>query len=160
MTTTQQDQDLTYDEYVEIYEELRGRDDQGEYAVSLRDFIETVGSSYSVPQWSKFHRRILKHLPYKMRQELRRAVGLPDPPLDAVTIARMIQDGTLPYTLTDTPEGPVVVLNGRQPARKRKPRRTASFDVAVGNELNAARQAAGLSWNELAQLALRELRKG
>ena len=68
--------DLSAQDYRDIYDELREKDDcNGSYAVSLDKFVTLVTSSYSKAQWSKYHNGEAA-LTRTMRNELRRCVGL------------------------------------------------------------------------------------
>ena len=69
--------DLSVADYRDIYDELRARDAAaGTYGVSLDKFVTLVTSAYSKAQWSKYHNGETA-LTRTMRNELRRAVGLP-----------------------------------------------------------------------------------
>ena len=68
---------LSVADYRDIYDELRARDAAtGAYGVSLDKFVTLVTSAYSKAQWSKYHNGETA-LTRTMRNELRRAVGLP-----------------------------------------------------------------------------------
>lgn len=79
--------DLTDDDYREIYQELRQFDaETGKYAVSLDKFIAMVGSGDSKATWNKYDSGE-RGLSRSRKNELRRAVGkplLPPTVLDAV----------------------------------------------------------------------------
>lgn len=83
--------DLTEQDYREIYNELRGQDPAraGAYAVSLDRFVQAIGSHYTKGLWSKWQRWWVQEkganpLNREMRSELRQAVGLP--PLAATVV--------------------------------------------------------------------------
>lgn len=150
--------DLTYRDYLDIYEELRGHNpDTGKYALSVRQFIALIGSTYSTGQWSKFHRELMNHIPHTMRTELRSAVKLPPAPLLARDVAVMIESGEVPFRLVGPANQTVAEIVVKGPKKIRPRQRTATFEATVGDQLNAARLAAGLSWNEIAGIALRSL---
>jgi hypothetical protein len=64
--------DLTPTDYRQIYDELRQQR-------SLRQFVQLLASTYSIAWWSKYERDELR-LTRAARNELRRAVNLPDLP--------------------------------------------------------------------------------
>lgn len=150
--------DLTYRDYLDIYEELRGHNpDTGKYALSVRQFIALIGSTYSTGQWSKFHRELMNHIPHTMRTELRSAVKLPAAPLLARDVAVMIESGEVPFRLVGPANQTVAEIVVKGPKKVRPRQRTATFEATVGDQLNAARLAAGLSWNEIAAIAMQAL---
>ena len=88
--------DLSAQDYRDIYDELRGRDSvTGAYAISLDKFVTLVTSTYSKAQWSKYHNGEAT-LTRTMRNELRAAVGLaPLPPTVAEATAAASPDAAV-----------------------------------------------------------------
>lgn len=143
--------DLTPNDYIEIYQELRGYDpDRDAYALSVREFMERIGSAYSTGQWSKFHRGLILYVPRDMRNELRAAVGLPEAPMSLRDLAAMMDEGKNPFGANGET---VLEVVARGETRKRnRPRFTLSFRKETGEQINAARQAAGLSWDDVGEM--------
>lgn len=72
--------DLTADDYREIYQEMRQHDAETDrYGISLDAFVELIASEFSKALWSKYHTG-KSDLNRTMRNELRTAVGLPPLP--------------------------------------------------------------------------------
>lgn len=149
---------LTPTDYLEIMQELRGYDPAADtYAVTIRAFIERIESTYSVGQWSKLQRGALNRIPWPMKNELRRAVGMQNAPLvDAHDVAEQIAAGKLPFRVEN---GTVFVGSPRKQGRPRPKRMAVSLPPAEGAALNEARRAAGLTWAEVAELAAEVLRE-
>lgn len=162
--------DLADDDYKDIYEELRRQR-------TLRQFVEMLASRYSIGWWSKYERGDVQ-LTRAARNELRIAVGLAalprlveevmgdvDPNAVVYRVGDMRPDrvilvghdqplamrlnGTL--TVEDVPpSGPVTAVTGR------RQRVSLSVEPAVGQRLNEARLAAGLTWTEFLSRLLEE----
>lgn len=85
---------LSVEDYRDIYRELRQHDEQmGRYAISLDKFVEMIASQFSKALWNQYERGE-KDLNRGQRNELRQAVGLDLLPLT-------IQDAVLPRTNPD-----------------------------------------------------------
>lgn len=70
LTSNAAHDDLTVDDYRQIYDELRDRGRR-----SLREFVELIGSTLSIAWWSKYESEQLR-LTRTAKNELRVAVGL------------------------------------------------------------------------------------
>lgn len=84
---------LTAEDYREIYQELRNHDPETDtYGISLDKFVKSptdggiTGSAFSKGLWSKYHTG-KADLNRTMRNELRRAVGIPELPPTVVDVA-------------------------------------------------------------------------
>jgi len=156
--------ELTEQDYRDIYAELRTK-------ASLRRFAETIASGYSFAWWSKYERSQVT-LTQQARSELRRAVGLAELPLPigaaladvdpdatvyqvgegaAERVVLVSESGAITFRLNShlqildsAPEGHVTGLHG---APRPRARGSIVIDRATWDRLNAARQAAGLSWD-------------
>lgn len=85
---------LTTEDYRDIYRELRQHDEQtGRYAISLDKFVEMITSQFSKALWNQYERGE-KELNRGQRNELRQAVGLNLLPLT-------IHDAVIPNTIPD-----------------------------------------------------------
>lgn len=97
--------DLATDDYRQIYDELRDRGRR-----NLRDFVELIGSAYSIAWWSRYETDQLR-LTRTAKNELRAAVALPKLP---AAVAELLSDpatvnpNAAVYRLSPSP----VVLNG------------------------------------------------
>ena len=108
--------EYTDDDYMEMYLELRA-------GKGLRPFVVMLESAYTAATWSKYERG-LSAINRTMRQELRRAVGLPElMPTVTEAIAHVSPDAeVVSVTDAETPdrlilafsgdEGKTIVLNG------------------------------------------------
>ncbi|MBK8800385.1 MAG: hypothetical protein IPM07_30710 [Anaerolineales bacterium] len=107
--------DLSTQDYRDIYDELREKDDcNGSYAVSLDKFVTLVLSQYSKAQWSKYHNGETT-LTRAMRNELRRCVGLkPLPPTVAEATATASPDAAV-WQVGDGPADSVILVTGTEP---------------------------------------------
>ena len=160
--------DLTDEDYREIYDELRGQH-------SLRAFVEIVASRYSFAWWSKYERGDAE-LTRDARTELRRAVGLPllPPTIEQATagvdpnavVYRVGHERLTRVVLIGHPRALTIHLNGSIEATednagdsaglppdshvtevtRRNRRQTISVDPELHRQLNAARLAAGVTW--------------
>lgn len=163
--------DLSDSDYRDIYDEIRA-------GHALRGFIEIAGSTLSASWWSQWEKGD-KNLTRRARNDLRRAVALPQlPPTveDAITahvhpdaeVARVGDDPQArrvlllatgaAVTVSWNGDGPQIVtrddvtgVTRTQPENTvRRPRRAKraalSLPVDLHDNLNAARQRAGLSW--------------
>jgi hypothetical protein len=107
--------DLSTQDYRDIYDELRERDDRNNsYAVSLDKFVTLVSSQYSKAQWSKYHNGETT-LTRTMRNELRRCVGLkPLPPTVAEATANASPDAAV-WSIGDGPAEHVIMVTTPEP---------------------------------------------
>lgn len=107
--------DLSAQDYRDIYDELRGRDSvTGAYAISLDKFVTLVTSTYSKAQWSKYHNGEAT-LTRTMRNELRAAVGLdPLPPTVAEATAAASPDAAV-WQIGDGPAEHVIMVTTPEP---------------------------------------------
>lgn len=107
--------DLSTQDYRDIYDELREKDDRnGSYAVSLDKFVTLVSSQYSKAQWSKYHNGETT-LTRAMRNELRRCVGLkPLPPTVAEATANASPDAAV-WSIGDGPAEHVIMVTTQEP---------------------------------------------
>jgi len=107
--------DLSTQDYRDIYDELREKDDRnGSYAVSLDKFVTLVSSQYSKAQWSKYHNGETT-LTRAMRNELRRCVGLkPLPPTVAEATATASPDAAV-WSIGDGPAEHVILVTTQEP---------------------------------------------
>lgn len=173
------------DDYREIYDEIRGyRVEEDKYAVSLDAFVGLVHSQFSKAAWSKYHRGELE-LNRTMRNELRRAVGMPDltPSVAEVTaevdpnalvvrvgegvIDRLVMvaghepmtvavNGSVRAWVMDAHEdAPIVDVTAVTAPRRR--RASVSLRPDVFERYNSLRVAHGLTWEELLELAWQRL---
>jgi hypothetical protein len=107
--------DLSTQDYRDIYDELRERDDRnGSYAVSLDKFVTLVSSQYSKAQWSKYHNGETT-LTRAMRNELRRCVGVKLlPPTVADATATASPDAAV-WSIGDGPAEHVIMVTTQEP---------------------------------------------
>lgn len=163
MTRNAHTDDLTDDDYRDIYTELREQ-----YA--LRQFAQMTDTRYSIAWWSKYERGEVE-LTRVARNELRRAVGMPQLPATVGEAAAIADpDATVYRVGTDVPnvvilaahQAPIVMrLNGTLEAGEEMPRnphvtlvtrgrtrKTLSVSPPIWQRLNLARKAANLSWDE------------
>jgi hypothetical protein len=107
--------DLSTQDYRDIYDELRGRDPETSvYTVSLDKFVTLVTSQYSKAQWSKYHNGETT-LTRAMRNELRRCVGLPLlPPTVAEATATASPDAAV-WQVGDGPAEHVIMVTTPDP---------------------------------------------
>lgn len=107
--------DLSTQDYRDIYDELRERDDRnGSYAVSLDKFVTMVSSQYSKAQWSKYHNGETT-LTRAMRNELRRCVGVKLlPPTVADATATASPDAAV-WSIGDGPAEHVIMVTTQEP---------------------------------------------
>jgi len=94
------------DDYRDMFNELRT-------GKGLRPFVKMIDSVYSAAQWSKFDRGISPST-RTMRNELRRAVGLPELPLTvAESIAHVSPDAeVVSVTDAETPDRLILAFSG------------------------------------------------
>lgn len=160
-------EDLTEEDYRCIYTELREK-------CSLRAFAEFIGSEVSHAWWSKYE---TQHAPlnHERRNELRRAVGLPELPMTVAQALGNVSPNAAVWALGAQPAARVVLVGGDQPQtltmrlngnltvppqnadgtvvpRPRKPatRRQVQVSLETWGRLNSVRKAAGLTWDEFA----------
>lgn len=156
--------DLTGQDYAEMYTELRANR-------SLDNLVELLQSAFSKAAWSKWERGEGK-LNRVMKNELRLAVGLrPLPPTVAEAMAVADPDATVYQIGHDTPRrvvligvnGPVTVrcdstsvvaahadrLTSVPRNRAYKGYKALSAPAGIVDRLNALRLSSGLSWGEL-----------
>lgn len=107
--------DLSTQDYRDIYDELRERDEcNNSYAVSLDKFVALVTSQYSKAQWSKYHNGEAT-LTRTMRNELRRCVGLKLlPPTVAEATATASPDAAV-WSIGDGPAETVILVTTQEP---------------------------------------------
>lgn len=107
--------DLSTQDYRDIYDELRERDEAaGTYAVSLDKFVTLVSSQYSKAQWSKYHNGDTG-LTRTMRNELRLCVGLkPLPPTVAEATSTASPDAAV-WSVGDGPAEHVIMVTSTEP---------------------------------------------
>lgn len=155
--------DITDDDYRDIYDELREQH-------PLRQFAQLAGTSYSIAWWSKYERGEVE-LTRAARNELRRAVGLPALPLTIGEAAALadpdatvyrVGDGVPDVMILAAHRAPLVMaLNGTLSVVEEMPpnphvtevtratrRKSVHVGVALWQRLNSARQAAGLTWDQ------------
>ena len=177
--------DLSVADYRDIYDELRARDAAtGAYGVSLDKFVTLVTSAYSKAQWSKYHNGETT-LTRTMRNELRRAVGLPLlPPTVAEAAAAASPDAAVwqvgtgpaehvimvasPEPLTLHVNGAVSAASGTAPCRQNgdvtevtrtgRKRRQYTRPVATVTQ-NSRRLALGAGWREIIEAGLSALER-
>lgn len=98
------------DDYREIYDEIRQYDAAtNRYGVSLDKFVALVKSAYSKTAWWKWHEGELE-ITRQMRNELRRAVGMPEMNLTiAEAVAGVDANAEVVQVGSDTPRRVVLV---------------------------------------------------
>lgn len=181
LTTAATHDNLTDQDYRDIYDELRA-------GHALRGFIQIAGSTLSASWWSQWEKGD-KNLTRRARNDLRRAVGLPllPPTVEEAIAAHVHPDATVAklgddpqarrvlvlatsadVTVTWNGSGPQmaasadvtgVARNGRQNTTRkagRTPRAALSLDLSFHARLNAARLQAGQSWPEFLSRLLPE----
>lgn len=161
-------EDLTEAQYREIYDELRER-------CSLRQFADAIGSTVAHSWWSKYEHgeAVLNH---ERRNELRRAVGLPELPWTVAQALGNVSPNAAVWALGEQPAERVVLVGADQPQtltmrlngnltviedaphnadgtvvpRRRRGAtvKRAPFSSETYQRLNLARRASGLSWEE------------
>jgi transcriptional regulator with XRE-family HTH domain len=161
-------EDLSDVQYREIYDELRER-------CSLRQFADAIDSTVAHSWWSKYEHgeAVLNH---ERRNELRRAVGLPELPWTVAQALGNVSQNAAVWALGEQPAERVVLVGADQPqrltmrlngnlaviedaphsadgtvvprARRRSTRRQVNLSLDTYNRLNLARKASGLSWEE------------
>ena len=163
-------EDLTEDDYRCIYDELREK-------CSLRQFAEFIGSDVSHTWWGRYENQLVR-LNHERRNELRRAVGLPELPWTVAQSLANVSPNAAVWALGEQPAERVVMvgadapqeltmrLNGKltviedapQEAhvmghtrpKTRRVHKTVNLSIATWERLNAARKSAGLTWEQLA----------
>lgn len=158
VTRDAQADNLSPDDYHEIFEELR----RGH---SLRQFVEIIQSVYSIAYWSKVDRGDAA-LTRPACNELRRAVGFPDLPVTVEEALSTVDPNAVVYQIGDDRPERVILVGCNQPLRmslngtlaanvhvtrvtRRRHRASVSIQDNVHERLNALRTARGWSWNEL-----------
>ena len=163
-------EDLTEDQYREIYEELRQK-------CSLRMFAESIGSEVSHAWWGRYENRLVP-LHHERRNELRRAVGLPELPYTVAQSLANVSPNAAVWALGEQPAERVVMVGADQPQTltmrlngvltviedapqegrvmgltrptKRRAHKTVNLSTETWERLNTARKSAGLTWEQLA----------
>jgi len=158
--------DLENADYREIYEELR-------QAHSLREFVALIHTQYSIAWWSKYERGETG-LTRPARNELRMAVGMGPLPLTVGQATAQVDDNAVVYRVGDRAVERVVLVgepgtiaisvNGECRAQalearvtevtRRARRAVVSVRPELWQRLNEARQAAGLTWEQMLERAL------
>ena len=135
--------DLSTQDYRDIYDELREKDDRnGSYAVSLDKFVTLVSSQYSKAQWSKYHNGETT-LTRAMRNELRRCVGLkPLPPTVAEATAGASPDASV-WSIGDGPAEHVIMVTASEPLTLHVNGAVSVADYAAGMPRNAGYNGQG-----------------
>jgi len=164
-------EDLTEEDYRCIYSELREK-------CSLRQFAEFIHSDVSHAWWGRYEQR-LAPLHHERRNELRRAVGLPELPWTVAQSLSNVSPNAAVWALGEQPAEHVVLVGGDAPQeltmrlngsltviedapqearvmahtapRTRKTHRTVSVSHETWERLNSIRKSAGLSWEEFAR---------
>lgn len=173
------------DDYREIYDEIRGyRVEEDKYSVSLDAFVDLVHSQFSKAAWSKYHRGELE-LNRTMRNELRRAVGMPDLAPSVAEVTAEVDPNALVVRVGEGTIDRLVMVAGHEPmtvavngsvrawvmdahddspvvdvtavARPRRKRAGVSLRPDAFERYNALRVAHGLTWEELLELAWQRL---
>ncbi len=169
---------LTDQDYRDIYNDLRDNR-------SLRQFVQMIGSQYSIAFWGKYEAGELP-LTRKAKDELRKAVGLPVLPLllsEAIAIAdpdatvyqigaekadRVIMvgqagevtirlNGQLEVLENGSEEMPKsTVVTSVTRARQRRTRKGIDLSPNVWNRLSEARVAQKMTWDQFALWLLEE----
>lgn len=168
-TRAQSADDLTDQDYRDIYSEIRSR-------MSLRAFVAIVHSGYTIGYWSKWENSPDLVLTRQARNELRAAVNLPVlPPTVAEALQQVDPNAAVYHVGADRPDRLVMVgadvpavtlrLNGSltvgdgepvsaslvspdTPRRSRPPTKAVRFSPATFDRLATLRRDAGLSWDE------------
>lgn len=162
--------DLADDDYKDIYEELRRQR-------TLRQFVEMLASRYSIGWWSKYERGDVQ-LTRAARNELRIAVGLAALPRLVEEVMGDVDPNAVVYRVGDMRPDRVILVGHDQPLAMRlngvlavedmppagavtrvtgrRQRVSLSVEPAVGQRLNEARLAAGLTWTEFLSRLLEE----
>jgi len=159
-------EDLTEDDYRCIYAELREK-------CSLRAFAEFISSAVSHAWWGRYENRLVQ-LHHDRRNELRRAVDLPDLPATVAQALGNVSPNAAVWALGEQPAERVVLVGGDAPQRitmhlngdvtviedahvigltrrkTHKAHRTVNLSLATWQRLNAARKSARLTWEQLA----------
>lgn len=135
--------DLSMQDYRDIYDELRERDDRNNsYAVSLDKFVTLVSSQYSKAQWSKYHNGETT-LTRAMRNELRRCVGLkPLPPTVAEATATASPDAAV-WSIGDGPAEHVIMVTASEPLTLHVNGAVSVADYAAGMPCNTGYNGQG-----------------
>jgi hypothetical protein len=172
---------LADDDYREIYDEVRGFvAEEQRYQVSLDAFVGLIHSEFSKAAWSKYHRGELD-LNRRMRNELRAAVGMaPLPPTVGEAVAgvdpnaEVVQVGEemvsrLILVATEQPfklnvNGRVFMVEHEDKAARdgavtevTRKRAGISLSPSAFERFNSRRQANGLSWEQLLDMAVAQL---
>ncbi len=156
--------DLTPTDYRDIYDELRSK-------CSLRQFVDTLSSAYSIAFWSKYERDPEADLPREAKQELRRAVGVAPLPLTIGESVALAGPLATVYLVGDAPADRIVMvgadvhqpillrLNGRLDILDDNPTGDPPAEYRVTElhrpQRRAARKSIGLSpanWERLSAL--------
>ncbi len=169
-TRAQSADDLTDQDYRDIYSEIRSR-------MSLRAFVAIVHSRYTIGYWSKWENSPALVLTRQARNELRAAVALPVlPPTVADTLQTVDPDAAVYQvgsacpdrlimvgvdvpavtlhlngsltTVSDGEPAPGCIVSPATPRRSRPPTRAVRFSPATFDRLATLRRDAGLSWDE------------
>lgn len=153
--------DVSDEEYREMYQELRKE-------LSLRKFVDYIGSAMSHATWDKYDKDP-KALTRRMKQELRKAVGLSLLPLTVQEAINDVDPDASVAVLDDT-DGVLnqVVIGNRDdvrwqrllapkrlPARRRAKRKRPTATLAQ----DARREAVGADWQAVIEAGLEALEK-
>jgi hypothetical protein len=163
-------EDLTEDDYRCIYDELREK-------CSLRQFAEFIHSDVSHAWWGRYENQIVQ-LHHERRNELRRAVGLPELPWTVAQSLSNVSPNAAVWALGEQPAEHVVLVGGDAPQeltmrlngkltviedapqearvmgltrrKTHKVHKTVNLSPTTWERLNTARKSAGLTWEQLA----------
>ena len=159
-------EDLTDADYRCIYTELREK-------CSLRAFTEFIGSAMSHAWWGRYENYLVQ-LNHERRNELRRAVGLPELPWTVAQALGNVSPNAAVWALGEQPAARVVLVGADAPQRitmhlngdvtviedvhvigltrrkTHKVHKTVNLSLATWERLNAARKSAGLTWEQFA----------
>lgn len=168
VTRDAQADNLSPDDYHEIFEELR----RGH---SLRQFVEMIQSVYSIAYWSKVDRGDAA-LTRPACNELRRAVGFPDLPVTVEEALANVDPNAVVYQVGDDRPDRVILVGCNHPLRmslngtldasaddhvtavtRRARRASVSIQPTIHDRLNALRTARGWSWAELFEAVVKTL---
>lgn len=166
-------EDLTETDYRDIYDELRQK-------CSLRAFAEFIGSEVSHAWWGRYENG-LAQLNHERRNELRRVAGLPLLPYTVAQSLANVSPNAAVWALGEQPAERVVMVGADQPQtltmrlngtltviedapqearvmgltrpKTRRAHKTVNLSAETWERLNTARKSAGLTWEQLAQLA-------
>jgi len=164
LTTNATHDDLTDEDYRDLYHELRGYDpDSKNFVLSLRGFADFLGSAMSHAVWAKYDKSEAQ-LTRRMKNELRSKAGVPLLPPTVDEAMSVVSEDASVYRLESEGQPDQVVMGHSSDPRWRglfsrpqsvvsKPRKKVIRPV-VDEATNVRREALGVEWKDVIRAGL------